>query len=95
RMAWQALLTGGWERLAGDYVFDARALSNDQPYFAAYVKVADLPRTLDRLDLFQDYWGYLLIWVTLGIACITAASLVLLPVLFGWCIVFLRSRGKL
>ncbi|BAV47285.1 Uncharacterized protein MLTONO_2382 [Mesorhizobium loti] len=95
RMAWHALLTGGWEKLAGDYVFDARALSNDQPYFAAYVKVADLPRTLDRLDLFQDDWGYLLIWATLGIACITAASLVLLPVIFGWRIVFSRSRGKL
>jgi hypothetical protein len=95
RMAWHALLTGGWEKLASDYVFDARALSNDQPYFAAYVKVADLPRTLDRLDLFQDDWGYLLIWATLGIACITAASLVLLPVIFGWRIVFSRSRGKL
>ncbi|TPM08738.1 hypothetical protein FJ960_05635 [Mesorhizobium sp. B2-3-11] len=95
RMTWHALLTGGWEKLANDYVFDARALSNDQPYFAAYVKVADLPRTLDRLDLFQDDWGYLLIWATLGIACITAASLVLLPVIFGWRIVFSRSRGKL
>ncbi|MEO5756671.1 MAG: hypothetical protein ABIQ51_07425 [Mesorhizobium sp.] len=95
RMTWHALLTGGWAKLAGDYVFDAHPLSNDQPYFAAYVKVADLPLTLDRLDLFQDDWGYLLIWATLGIACITAASLVLLPVIFGWRIVFSRSRGKL
>lgn len=95
RMTWHALLTGGWAKLASDYVFDVRPLSNDQPYFAAYVKVADLPLTLDRLDLFQDDWGYLLIWATLGIACITAASLVLLPVIFGWRIVFSRSRGKL
>ncbi|MBN9221131.1 MAG: hypothetical protein J0I79_24555 [Mesorhizobium sp.] len=95
RMTWHALLTGGWEKLAADYVFDTRALSNDQPYFAAYVKVADLGKTLDRLDLFQDDWGYLLIWATLGIACITAASLVLLPMIFGWRIVFSRSRGKL
>ncbi|MFB9979752.1 hypothetical protein ACFSQQ_24025 [Mesorhizobium kowhaii] len=95
RMTWHALLTSGWAKLASDYVFDVRPLSNDQPYFAAYVKVADLPLTLDRLDLFQDDWGYLLIWATLGIACITAASLVLLPVIFGWRIVFSRSRGKL
>ncbi|MBB6411698.1 hypothetical protein [Mesorhizobium sangaii] len=95
RMTWHALLTGGWAKLASDYVFDVRPLRNDQPYFAAYVKVADLPLTLDRLDLFQDDWGYLLIWATLGIACITAASLVVLPVIFGWRIVFSHSRGKL
>ena len=95
RLAWHALLTGGWEKVASDYVFDTRSLSNDQPYFAAYVKTADLPKTLDRLDLFQDDWGYLLLWATLGIACITAASLVLLPMIFGWRIVFSRSRGKL
>ncbi len=95
RMAWHALLTGAWGKLAADYVFDMRPLSNDQPYFAAYVKTADLPATLDRLDLFQDDWGYLLIWATLGIACVTAASLVLLPMVFGWRIVFSRSRGKL
>lgn len=95
RMAWHALLTGAWGKLAADYVFDMRPLSNDQPYFAAYVKTADLPATLDRLDLFQDDWGYLLIWATLGIACVTAASLVLLPMVFGWRIVFSRSRCKL
>ncbi|WP_421916696.1 hypothetical protein [Mesorhizobium sp.] len=95
RLAWHSLLIGGWEKVADDYVFDTRSLSNDQPYFAAYVKTADLAKTLDRLDLFQDDWGYLLLWATLGIACITAASLVLLPMIFGWRIVFSRSRGKL
>ena len=95
RLAWHSLLTGGWEKVASDYVFDTRSLSNDQPYFAAYVKTADLPKTLDRLDLFQDDWGYLLLWATLGIACATAASLVLLPMVLGWRIVFSRSRGKL
>lgn len=95
RLAWHTLLTGGWEKVAADYVFDTRSLSNDQPYFAAYVKTSDLPKTLDRLDLFQDDWGYLLLWATLGIACITAASLVILPMIFGWRIVFSRSRGKL
>jgi len=95
RLSWHALLTGGWDKVAGDYVFDTGSLSNDQPYFAAYVKTADLPKTLDRLDLFQDDWGYLLLWATLGIACITAASLVLLPMILGWRIVFSRSRGKL
>ena len=49
-------------------MFNVRALTNDAPYFAAYVKTRDLPRVLDRLELLQDEWGYLLIWATLGVA---------------------------
>jgi len=76
-------------------VFDARELTNDRPYFAAYVKPADLARVTDRLELFQDEWGYLLVWATLAIACIAALSLVLLPVAFGWRTIFSRNPGKL
>jgi spermidine synthase len=94
RIAWHNLMTGGWSDIADKYVFDTRPLTNDRPYFAAYVKTADLGKTLDRLDLFQDDWGYLLLWATLAIACITAASLILLPMGFGWRVVFSRSRGK-
>jgi hypothetical protein len=59
------------------------------------VKTPDLPRTLDRLELFQDEWGYLLLWATLAAACLLAAVLIALPVIFGWRVVFSRSRGKL
>ena len=64
RLFWQSLVNGTGGDVAGDYVFDTRPLTNDRPYFAAYVKPADLDRTLDRLGLFQDEWGYLLIWAT-------------------------------
>ena len=83
--------------LAGDrqrYVFNTRALTNDAPYFAAYVKTADLPRVLDRLELLQDEWGYLLIWATLGVACLTATVLLAIPLIWGWRTIFSRSRGK-
>ena len=83
--------------MAGDrlrYVFNTRALTNDPPYFAAYVKTSDLPRVTDRLELLQDEWGYLLIWATLGVACLTAAVLLLIPLLWGWRAIFSRSRGK-
>jgi hypothetical protein len=43
-------------------------LTNHQPYFAAYIKVKDLLKFTDRLELVQDEWGYLLLWATLGIA---------------------------
>ena len=94
RLTWRALINDEWPAIAKRYVFDTRALTNDAPYFAAYVKTKDLPRILDRLELLQDEWGYLLIWATLGIACLTAGVLLVIPVLFGWRTVFARSPGK-
>jgi hypothetical protein len=95
QMAWQHLVHGGWGDLAQRYVFDTRLLTNDRPYFAAYVKPADLARVTDRLELLQDEWGFLLVWATLGIASIAALSLVLLPLAFGWRTIFSRNPGKL
>ena len=65
--------------MADDYVFDTRILTNHQPYFAAYIKVKDLLKFTDRLELVQDEWGYLLLWATLGIATVFALTLVLFP----------------
>jgi hypothetical protein len=94
RLAWHALISGQWPEIADRYVFNTRALTNDSPYFAAYVKTADLPRVLDRLELLQDEWGYLLIWATLGVACLTATALLVIPLIWGWRAVFSRSPGK-
>lgn len=94
RQSWQALLQGRWPEMAARYVFDTRELTNDRAYFTAYVKPADLPKVTDRLELLQDEWGYLLLWATLGIACATAAVLVLFPLVFGWRTIFSASPGK-
>ena len=94
RLAWHALIAGAWPEVASRYVFNTQALTNDAPYFAAYVKTADLPRVLDRLELLQDEWGYLLIWATLGVATLTASVLLAIPVVWGWRTIFSRSRGK-
>ncbi len=94
RLAWHFLVHGGWQKVADQYVFDTRMLTNHQPYFAAYIKVKDLLKFTDRLELVQDEWGYLLIWATLGIAAIFAAILVLFPLVFGWRTIFSRYPGK-
>ncbi len=95
RLAWHYLIDGGWqEKIADDYVFDTRILTNHQPYFAAYIKVKDLLKFTDRLETVQDEWGYLLLWATLGIATVFALTLVLFPVVFGWRTIFSRYPGK-
>lgn len=94
QLTWNRLVNGGWDQVAHSYVFDSRMLTNARPYFAAYVRPVDLPRITDRLELFQDEWGYILLWATLGIACIAATSLVALPVIFGWRTIFSRYPGK-
>jgi hypothetical protein len=94
RLAWSSLINGEWPQIAKRYVFDTRILTNDQPYFAAYVKTKDLTRILDRLELLQDEWGYLLIWATLGVACLTACVLLAIPVAWGWRAIFSKTPGK-
>jgi hypothetical protein len=93
-LAWYHLVHGGWDDIAQRYVFDTRPLTNARPYFAAYVKTGDLPRVIDRLELLQDEWGYLLLWATLAIACAAALSLILIPLIFGWRSIFSHNPGK-
>jgi hypothetical protein len=95
RLAWHSLIFGGWEDVAQRYVFDIHPLTNDRPYFAAYEKAGDLPRITDRLELFQDDWGYLLLWATLGVAAAVSLVLIALPVLLGWRSIFSHNPGKL
>ena len=94
RLAWRHLVAGTWEQLASTYVFDARPLTNDRPYFSAYIKPPDLLKVLDRLELVQDEWGYLVIWATLAVATIAASLLILLPLIFGWRTIFSAYPGK-
>ena len=94
QIAWHYLIDGGWQKVADDYVFDTKILTNHQPYFAAYIKVKDLLTFTDRLELVQDEWGYLLVWATLGIATVFALTLVLFPLVFGWRTIFSRYPGK-
>ncbi len=94
QLSWHYLMQGGYEDIARRYVFDIRPLTNDRPYFAAYVKPSDLARVTDRLDLFQDDWAYLLLWATLGIASALSIILVALPAVFGWRSIFSGTHGK-
>lgn len=94
QVAWQALIKDDWKGFSERYLFDVRPLTNNHPYFAAYVFPKDLPKITDRLELFQDEWGYLLLWATLAIACVAGLILISIPVIFGWRTAFSRYPGK-
>jgi hypothetical protein len=94
QLAWQSLIHDEWPRFGGRYVFDVRPLTNSRPYFAAYVRPRDLPRITDRLELFQDEWGYLMVWASLAIACAAGVVVISIPVVFGWRTAFKHCPGK-
>jgi len=94
RIAWHYLINNQWDDIAKRYVFDTRPLTNQAPYFAAYVRPSDLPKITDRLELLQDEWGYLLLWATLILACIAGLVLITIPVIFGWRTIFSRYPAK-
>lgn len=94
QLAWQSLIRNDWETFGRRYLFDVRPLTNVRPYFAAYVHPGDLTRITDRLELFQDEWGYLLLWATLAIAVVAGAVVIAIPVVFGWRTTFSRYPGK-
>lgn len=94
QVAWQALIRDDWKGFSERYLFDVRPLTNNHPYFAAYVFPKDLPKITDRLELFQDEWGYLLLWATLAIACAAGLILISIPVIAGWRTAFSHYPGK-
>ena len=94
QVAWQSLIKDDWKGFSQRYLFDVQPLTNNHPYFAAYVFPKDLPKITDRLELFQDEWGYLLLWATLAIACVAGLILISIPVIFGWRTAFSHYPGK-
>ena len=95
QVAWQSLVRDDWQTFSRRYLFDVRPLTRSRPYFAAYVHPSDLPKITDRLELFQDEWGYLLLWATLAIAVVAGTIVIAIPVIFGWRAAFRHYPGKL
>jgi SAM-dependent methyltransferase len=88
-------MKGEFDIVQAKYVFDTRPLTDNRPYFAAYVKPGDIPHFLGQLDAVQDEWGYLLLWATLALALIFGFVLLLFPVIWGWKTIFSRVPGKI
>jgi hypothetical protein len=95
RMVADQLVQGHETDVRQRYLFDVSPLSNDKPYFAGYIKIADLSTVFGMLDAVSDEWGYLLLWMTLAESLLLGLVLLLAPVAFGWRTIFSRQPGKL
>ncbi len=89
------MLAGEFDEVRENYVFDTRPLTDNRPYFAAYIKPLEIPHFLDQLEAVSDEWGYLLLWATLVIATIFGFFLMMIPVAAGWRTIFSRQPGKI
>ncbi|MCY4394948.1 MAG: hypothetical protein OXC10_07425 [Rhodospirillaceae bacterium] len=89
------MLAGRFDEVQRNYVFDTRPLTDNRPYFAAYIKPLEIPHFLDQLEAVSDEWGYLLLWATLIIAAIFGFFLMMIPVAAGWRTIFSRQPGKI
>ena len=89
------MLAGEFDEVQRNYVFDTRPLTDNRPYFAAYIKAPEIPHFLDQLEAVSDEWGYLLLWATLIIAAIFGFFLMMIPVIAGWRTIFSRQPGKI
>ena len=94
RLMLDHMIRGELSTVRDDYVFDVRPLTNDHPYFAGYIKVADLAAFSGMLGAVSDQWGYLLLWATLGLAALFGLILLAIPMVFGWRTIFAHQPGK-
>ncbi len=95
RLMLSHMLAGEFGEVQQKYVFDTRPLTDNRPYFAAYIKALEIPHFLGQLEAVSDEWGYLLLWATLVIATIFGVFLMMIPVAAGWRTVFSRQPGKI
>ncbi|MGQ9730272.1 MAG: hypothetical protein ACUVX8_03285 [Candidatus Zipacnadales bacterium] len=89
----QWLLKGRSRELFEGYVFDIRPVTDNRPYFTAYLKPYTLPFFLRRLRDISDEWGYVLLWGTLLQAVLFGLLIVALPMALRWRELFSGRRG--
>ena len=94
RLVWSHLIAGEAALVSDSYIFDVSPLTNDQPYFAGYIKMGDMVTFAGMLDAVSDQWGYLLLWATLALASLAGLVLLVIPMIFGWRTIFSRQPGQ-
>ncbi|MBF0427704.1 MAG: hypothetical protein HQL94_02165, partial [Magnetococcales bacterium] len=95
RLMLDRMIHGNFQEVAAAYPFDISPLSDDRPYFAGFVRLGDLPTFIGRLEVISDEWGYLLLWLTLGLAMLAGMIMLSLPIIFGWKSIFSPQPGKM
>ncbi len=89
------VFNGEYRSVQGRYIFNFEPLTNDRPYFTGYTGSWNFSRVIEKLDLLTDEWGYLLAWATLLLSTLFGFLLLMIPILFGRRIKFLKEPGQI
>ena len=91
----QWMLQGSEEELYDRYIFDIRPMTDDRPYYSAYLKTRELPIYLDQVQDVSEEWGYLILLGVLAQSVLFGVLIVLLPLAGRWRELFKDKRGTL
>ena len=94
-LALTELLKGSGPDLYRNYIFDIRPMTDDRPYYSAYLKTRDLPMYLDQVQDIAEEWGYLILLGILVQSLLFGILIILLPVAGRWRELFSRNKGTL
>jgi len=75
----QWLLEGRQAELFRRYLFDMRPVTDNRPYYTAYLKPRMIGSVLDELERVSAEWGYLLLWGTLLQSLVFGAVVIAVP----------------
>ncbi len=73
------LLEGRGKELEAAYVFDISPMTDDRPYYSAYLKPQRLGMYVDQLASIADEWGYLMLLATLVLSVLFGLFIILIP----------------
>ncbi|HTX73761.1 MAG TPA: hypothetical protein VMC79_13105 [Rectinemataceae bacterium] len=76
-----SILSGRGKALYRDYPFSIGPVTDDRPYYTAYVKPSKVAAVASHIRELSEEWGYLLLVATLGLSALFGLLIVLLPMI--------------
>ncbi len=89
-----SLFQGKAAALYDGYIFNIKPVTDDRPYYTAYVKPSTISLILKDIKDVSEEWGYILLVATFGVSIVFGAFIILLPVGVRWKDLFKREKGR-
>ena len=89
-----SLFQGKEKELYDGYIFNVTPVTDDRPYYTAYVKPSTISLILKDIKDVSEEWGYILLVATFGVSIVFGAFIILVPVGIKWRDLFKRQKGR-